>query len=229
MTLTKLKPRDCVLDEATHKYFWNPGGQNIQMAISVTGVIAAGKPPVDWSKYPEAAPRGTHVHRCMQALAEGTDLPDPVSPEGIDCSEWFRVLQGLPLWGHCDVLATEYTMTKRRWSLGGQLDLLVRKDNRTVLIDLKTKSANWDLPKPKSRWYASWEETVKGYRAQAGAYADLLETGDQSQPCWIDEYRTLIVTPSHHVWLPAMDPYEVSHAWADAWQTYLAHKQANPF
>ena len=93
MTLTKLKPRDCVLDEATHKYFWNPGGQNIQMAISVTGVIAAGKPPVDWSKYPEAAPRGTHVHRCMQALAEGTDLPDPVSPEGIDCSEWFRVLQ----------------------------------------------------------------------------------------------------------------------------------------
>lgn len=229
MTLTKLRPRNCRLDEATHKYFWDPDGENIQMAISVTGVIAAGKPPVDYSKYPEAAPRGTHVHRCMEALATGAAMPDPVSPEGIDCGEWFRVLQELPLWSHCDVLATEYTMTKRRWSLGGQLDLLVRKDNRTVLIDLKTKSEKWDLPKPKSRWYGDWEKTVQGYKAQAGAYADLLESGDQAQPCWIDEFRTLIVTPSHHQWLDGYTPYEVSHAWQDAWLTYLAHKQANPF
>ena len=229
MTITKLKPRNCVLDEASHKYFFDPQGKNIEMAISVTGVIAAGKPPVDYSRFPEAAPRGTHVHRCMEALANGNDLPDPVSPEGIDCSEWFRVLQELSLWDQCDVLACEYTMTKRRWSLGGQLDLLVRKDGRTVLIDLKTKSEKWSLPKRSDRWYADWEKTVWGYKAQAGAYADLLESGDQAQPCWIDEYRTLICTPSHHVWLPAYTPSEVSHAWSDAWLTYLAHKQANPF
>ena len=230
MTLTTaLRPRNCRLDDETHRYYWDPDGKNVEMAISVTGVISAGKPPVDYSRFPEAAPRGTHVHRCMEALATGSAMPPTTSPEGIDCSEWFRVLQELPLWGQCDVLATEYTMTKSRWSLGGQLDLLVRKDGRTILIDLKTKSRSWELPSPKSRWYASWEETVKGYRAQAGAYADLLETGDQSQPCWIDESRTLIVTPSHHQWLPAMDPYEVSHAWSDAWCTYLAIKQANPF
>ena len=160
---TALRPRNCVLDEETHKYFFDPDGKNIEMAISVTGVIAAGKPPVDYSKYPEAAPRGTHVHRCMEALATGSAMPPTTSPEGIDCSEWFQVLQELPLWGQCDVLATEYTMTKSRWSLGGQLDLLVRKDDRTILIDLKTKSRNWELPKPKSRWYASWEQTVYGY------------------------------------------------------------------
>ena len=56
MTITKLKPRNCVLDETTHKYYWDPDGENIQMAISVTGVIAAGKPPVDYSRYPGSSP-----------------------------------------------------------------------------------------------------------------------------------------------------------------------------
>jgi hypothetical protein len=228
MTLTALRPRNCVLDEKSHRYYWDPKGENIQMAISVTGVIAAGKPPVDYSKYPEAAPRGTHVHRAMQALAEGKDLPDPVSPEGIDCSEWFRVLQDVPLWGNVDVQACEYVMTRRKWSLGGSLDLLVEKDGKRTLIDVKTKSAKWELPKPRSRFYDDWEKTLQGYKAQAGAYADLLETGDDGGPCWIDSYRTLIVTPNFHKWI-SFDEYEASHAWADAWQTYLAHKQANPF
>ena len=228
MTITALRPRNCVLDEETHRYFWDPDGENIQMAISVTGVIAAGKPPVDYTKYPEAAPRGTHVHRAMQALAEGTDLPDPVSPEGIDCSEWFRVLQEVPLWGNVNVLACEYVMTHRRWSLGGSLDLLVERDGKRCLIDLKTKSEKWELPQPGSRFYSDWEKTMQGYKAQAGAYADLLETGDQAEPCWIENYQTLIITPSHHQWL-SFDGYEASHAWQDAWCTYLAHKQANPF
>ena len=29
--------------------------------------------------------------------------------------------------------------------------------------------------------------------------------------------------------LPALDIYRCSNAWSDAWNTYLAHKQANPF
>ena len=197
------------------------------MAISVTGVIAAGKPPVDYSKYPEAAPRGTHVHRCMQALAEGTDMPDG-QPWERRLLWWFRVLQDVPLWGNVNVLACEYTLTKRRWSLGGQLDLLVEKDGKRTLIDVKSKSAKWELPKPRSRFYADWEKTMQGYKAQAGAYADLLESGDGGGPCWIDSYQTLIVTPSHHQWI-SFDGYEASHAWSDAWNTYLAHKQANPF
>ena len=58
MTITALRPRNCVLDEASHKYFWDPEGENIQMAISVTGVIAAGKPPVDYSKWPRGSAQG---------------------------------------------------------------------------------------------------------------------------------------------------------------------------
>jgi len=119
-------------------------------------------------------------------------------------------------------------MTKRRWSLGGSLDLLVERDGKRTLIDLKTKSAKWELPKPRSQYYADWEKSVWGYKAQAGAYADLLETGDRGKPCWIDNYRTLIVTPSHHEWI-SFNGVEASHAWSDAWLTYSAHKQANPF
>ena len=29
----------------------------------------------------------------MEALAKGEELPDPISPEGIDCSDWFHQLQ----------------------------------------------------------------------------------------------------------------------------------------
>ena len=71
----------------------------------------------------------------MEALAKGEELPDPVSPEGIDCSDWFHQLQhgeiskGLTMtdfWKEAEVLATEFTMVSQKRSLGGQLDLLVK-------------------------------------------------------------------------------------------------------
>ena len=77
----------------------------------------------------------------MEALAKGEELPDPISPEGIDCSDWFHQLQngeinkGLTMadfWKEAEILATEYTMVSRKRSLGGQLDLLASfgaKDN----------------------------------------------------------------------------------------------------
>ena len=217
MTLTKLRQRDCRLDEDTHKYFWNPGGQNIEMAISVTGVINLFSP---YNGPPEAGWRGTHIHRCMEALAKGTAMPDVVSPEGIDCSDWFAQLQGMSLWNEVDVLASELVMTRREWSLGGTLDLLVRKNEKTILIDLKTKSAKWRDP---------WPGDVEKYKAQAGAYFMLLNSGDDGGPVWVDHYRTLIVKPDEVVWLPEMDGVACSTEWSNSWLTYLAHKQVNPF
>ena len=128
------------------------------MAISVTGVINLFSP---YNGPPEAGWRGNHVHRCMEALAKGTAMPDPVSPEGIDCSGWFAQLQGMSLWNEVEVLASELTMTRKEWSVGGQLDLLVRKNGEIHLIDLKTKSAKWNKP---------WPGDVEKYRAQAGGY-----------------------------------------------------------
>ena len=56
-----LPKRNCILDEATHRYRWDPEGVNEPMRISVTGVVNYFK-QIDYSKYPDAAPRGTHTH-----------------------------------------------------------------------------------------------------------------------------------------------------------------------
>ena len=130
-----LQERNCVLlDLESHRYYWDPDGERTPMRVSVTGVTNWDKDPNRFKGYESAAHRGTHVHRCMEALAKGEELPDPISPEGIDCSDWFHQLQheinkGLTMtdfWKEAEVLATEFTMVSRKRSLGGQLDLLVR-------------------------------------------------------------------------------------------------------
>ena len=219
MTITALPLRPCELRESDHRYVWLPTGE--EMAASVTSVISHGKPPVDYSRWPDAAPRGTHVHRCMESLATGKPMPDPVSPEGIDCSAWYEQLQGMKFWEQIDVLAAEYTMVCRRKSLGGQLDLLCVYKGKTILVDLKTKSASWKAPS---------KEDIQGYKAQAGGYGMLLDSGDEAHGgCWVDECRTLVITPTQVKWLPAMDPETCSFAWLECWERYEASQLINPF
>nr|BAR36007.1 DNA replication factor Dna2-like nuclease [uncultured Mediterranean phage uvMED] len=225
MTITALPLRPCELRESDHKYVWLPTGE--EMAVSVTGVISHGKPPVDYSRWPEAAPRGTHVHRCMEALVTGKTMPPSTSPEGIDCSDWFKQLQGMKFWDHIDLIAAEYTMCHTRKSLGGQLDLLCRytspKTGKTTteLIDLKTKSASWKAPS---------KEDIQAYEAQAGGYGMLLDSGNEAHGgCWIDAARILVITPNQVKWLPAMDPKDCSFAWEDCWDRYSVYLTANPF
>ena len=117
-----LPKRNCILREQDHKYIWDPEGVAEPMRISVTGVVNYFK-QIDYSKYPDAAPRGTHTHRAMERLAwdnmtlqdikrrhaEGDELAGEIpvedflafmdedghiSPEGIDCSMWIETLQG---------------------------------------------------------------------------------------------------------------------------------------
>ena len=228
MTVTpqikRLPIRNCILEEESHKYYWDPEGINEEMVISVTGVANFFKPP--YSGPPSAGWRGTHVHRAMEAKANDDALPNNVSPEGIDCTDWIEVLTNLAFWNHVQVLASEYTMVNRRRGLGGQLDLLVQKDDGTkCLIDLKTKNANWERPSEKDK--TSW-------MTQAGGYCDLLDTGDGARGgCWVDKAVTLVVTPEQAVWVPgnckSYDLYECAHLWSDAWLRYLAYQKANPF
>ena len=232
--LKKLPIRNCILDEKTHKYYWDPNGINEEMVTSVTGVVNFFKPP--YSGPPEAGWRGTHIHRWMyykatnnfppDLTAQGIDILGTHSPEGIDCTKWIEVLTKLPFWDHVEVLGSEYTMVNRRRGLGGQLDLLVQKEDGTkCLIDLKTKNANWKSPCEKAK--TSW-------MTQAGGYCDLLDTGDGARGgCWVDKAVTLVVTPEKDVWVPgngeSYDTYECAHLWSDAWLRYLAYQKANPF
>ena len=220
-TVMRLHERNCILDEASHKYFWDPDGIREQMAISVTGVTSFGKPPVDYSKWPEAAPRGTHVHRAMEGLANGDPLPDHVSPEGIDCSDWYGQIGRMSFWEQSQTIACEYTMVHRRKSLGGQLDLLCLYKDRVILCDLKTKSTSWSGPS---------KDDIASYKAQAGGYLYLLSDGDDAHGgCLVDECRTLIVTPNQCKWLPPMDPDDCYEAWETCWDKYSASAALNPF
>ena len=219
MTITLLQPRRCELRDSDHKYIWTPTGE--QMRTSVTSVVNHGKPPVDYSLYPEAAPRGTHVHRAMEAKVKGLTMPDPVSPEGIDCSGWFDQLNAMAFWDRMDLIAAEYTMVHKRKSLGGQLDLLCVFKEQVLLIDLKTKSASWKGPS---------KEDIESYKAQAGGYLYLLTDGDDHHGgCMVDECRTLVVTPNRVKWLSPMDPDDCYMAWEHCWDQYSAWLDANPF
>jgi len=245
MTTGFLYDRNCWLDPDTHKYFWDPKGVREMMAVSVTGVINHDKPPYDGP--PEAGWRGTHVHRSMEAMAiwaienshpSSKDNPPEswdvfmdehgmISPEGIDCAAWIEQLQQMEFWKHIEVLACEYTMVHRRKSLGGQLDLLCKykspksDQTKTMLVDLKTKGASWTGPSGKD---------VASYRAQAGGYLTLLDSGDEAHGgCWVDTCMTLVVTPRIVKWLPPMTPQSCLDAWFDCWERYALAGEMNPF
>lgn len=207
-----LPKRPCHLRESDHKYVWEPTGE--QMTISVTGVTSYGKPEPDYSKFPDAAPRGTHVHRLMEAICTGEALPNPVNPEGFDCSPWFEQLSKSTFWDQIEVLGCEYTMVHRKKSLGGQLDLLCVYKDKALLIDLKTKSKSWKGPS---------NEDIHSYKAQAGGYLYLLHSGDDAGAGQIvDQCRTVVVTPTQVKWLPPMDPDDCYFAWEECWDKYSA-------
>lgn len=256
LSVTRLHQRNCILRESDHRYIWDPEGIAEEMAVSVTGVTSFDKPPVDYSRWPEAAPRGDHVHRAMEALANNQtevaicehaeaagdenaweagpeswarfmDEHGTTSPEGIDCSAWIDQLVAMDFWSEMQTIATEHTMVKRSKSLGGQLDLIAERTNPKTgevtiqLIDLKTKSASWNGPS---------KADLLAYRQQFGGYLYLISDGDDARGgCWVDECRTLIVTPEKTEWLPRFGLEDCYMQWEDCWLRYSLHQELNPF
>ena len=248
--VTRLHKRNCTLEEPSHIYYWDPMGIREQMAVSVTTVTNFGKAPVDYSKYPEAGPRGNHVHRAGEALAnnlietsicqkaedEGDenaweagpeawarfmDEYGTTSPEGIDCTAWIDQLVAMDFYQEMQPIAVEYSMTHRRHSLGGQCDLICAYKDKILLIDIKSKSASWTGPS---------KADLLSYRQQFGGYLYLLSNGDDARGgCWVDSCRTLIVTPEKTKWLPPMDIEDCYEQWEECWGRYSLHQELNPF
>ena len=255
-TVMRLHQRNCILRNADHRYIWDPEGIAEEMAISVTGVTSFGKPPVDYSAYPEAAPRGNHVHRAMEALAinqietsicekaeaEGDENaweagPEAwcrfmheqgtTSPEGIDCTDWIDQLVGMSFWGEMQTIACEHTMVHRRKSLGGQLDLIAERTNpKTGEVKIQLI----DLKTKSENWKGASKADLLSYRQQFGGYLYMLSDGDDARGgCLIDECRTLIVKPNEVKWLPPYDPDDCYEAWETCWDKYSASAALNPF
>ena len=207
-----LHERPCWMRDEDHKYFDLRTGRWMQ--VSVTAVINWFEPPYDGP--PEAGWRGTHVHRYMQAKACKWQLPDPISPEGIDVTGWFDKLRGAEFWrSNQGIIASEHTCINTRLSLGGQIDLIFKDaDGRVALIDLKTKGASYTYCKPEHQ--ISWQK-------QAGGYLRLLQNGDDARGgLQVDYCQTCVVTPKRVLWSPEYKPDECVQAWDKAWDLYCA-------
>ena len=81
----------------------------------------------------------------MEALALKQPLPDPISPEGFDCTDWFNQISGMSFWNQIEVIACEYSMVSLQKSLGGQLDLLCRYKGKVLLVDAEDEGGQLDL------------------------------------------------------------------------------------
>jgi len=212
--LLKPSERPCVLREKDHKYIYMPTGQ--RMKTSVTGIISNGRE----SFYPKKAniqrDIGIHTHAWLHEWAKGKAENFRMEcPQGHDCTPWIKALEADESLNSSEILATEFTMVDCDRGFGGQLDILIRTtDEKTLLVDLKTKTKNWVSPSKKDRYE---------YKCQAGGYLDLFWTGTDAgnaRQIKVDECQTLIVKPWEAVWL---DPYQVktcSKLWRECWESY---------
>ena len=206
-----LAERPCILRDEDHRYVDLTNGT--EMVTSVTAVIHHFDPPYDGP--PEAGWRGTWVHKYLEARLKGLEPPDPISPEGIDCTDWFDQCRDLKLFDR-EILASELTMIDSRKGLGGQIDCIFRDSKGQVaLLDFKTKSRHWS---------GASKDNIEEYKAQAGGYLHLLSCQDSTPESrvWVDYCQTLVICPDKVKFLPPMDIDQCCAAWVDCWDRYYA-------
>lgn len=202
-----LKPRNCTLDLESHRYFWDPDGARIPMRVSVTGVTNWGKDKSVYDAYPDAAPRGTHVHRAMEALARDNmdaqsikrrlaageieagscppenllqllDNDGHISPEGIDCGDWIHQLRH----GQISPGLTMDDFWKDAEVITTEFTMVSQKRSLGGQLDLlvKFRGEVWlvDLKTKSASYISSSKDDRDGYAAQAGGYLWLMDEGD---------------------------------------------------
>ena len=202
-----LKPRNCTLDLESHRYYWDPDGARIPMRVSVTGVTSWGTDKSVYDAYPDAAPRGTHVHRAMEALARDNieaqdikrrmaageeeageaspenllqllDNDGHISPEGIDCGDWIHQLRH----GQISPGLTMDDFWSEAEVLACEWTMVSQKRSLGGQLDLlvKFRGETWlvDLKTRAASYRGVTQEARNGYAAQAGGYLWLMDEGD---------------------------------------------------
>ena len=111
----------------------------------------SGLDKIDPAILARAAERGTKVHKICEGIIEGLGelgVDDETRPYVESFKQWWNL-------GH-QVIALEQRFWCDMLKITGQVDLIIKKDNELVIVDLKTSS------KPSLTW-----------RAQGCAYAYL--------------------------------------------------------
>ena len=102
-----LKPLPIDFDPEAHQYTWRPTGE--VMSHSVTTILRASKDPKTLQIFEDTkhiwAPRGTHVHSCLERFLQGTPMDELL---GGPYDEWVRPLLEYPLWETFEPIALEF-------------------------------------------------------------------------------------------------------------------------
>ena len=145
-----LDPLPIEFNEELHQYTWEPTKET--MLWSISQVVS----PRPYNGDPSHAIRGHSVHRSLETLISGQEVEAPEEywswTDALLYQSWFDEID--------EVLALEARLAAPKRSIGGSCDGFIRKGQRKILYDLKTKISE------ESR-------RVKPY-AQLGAYAELL-------------------------------------------------------
>ena len=205
-----LEPLPIEFDEAKHQYRWLPTGE--VMSISTTGVLSASKD----AKALEAiertkaiwAPRGTHVHWCLEQFLKGRPKSELM---GGEYDNYVGKLLDYPLWETFEPIALEYRLCDLRKNCGASLDVLGydHQLERLCLMDLKTLGKS-------GRPYST--------DAQLGSYLSMLI---DHHKLVVDECLTVWCGPGEtHLGSP-QPPDRCLQAWEDAYDLWQM-KQGGP-
>ena len=140
------------------RYFWDPDGENIQMAISVTEVS------LRVSHRLFATRGGAKRDACAwghAGLGRRLGHADPVALRASTAASGPRAA------GRAAVGSSQRTNLRddaHETAAGAWQHLTLVEKTATDLIDVKSKSAKWELPKPGSRFCGDWEKRYKDTR-----------------------------------------------------------------
>tara|TARA_R100000458_G_scaffold34476_1_gene31809 strand:+ start:703 stop:1350 length:648 start_codon:yes stop_codon:yes gene_type:complete len=200
----KLKPLPISRNEETHTYFWEPTGE--KLSYSTTQIIGINKTQKQIEAIEKTkdiwAPRGKHVHLCLEKYLTGEVIPDPG-----DYEEWIVPLLEHDFWQEFEPWAVEYMLCDLKKSVGGQLDVLGydHKNKELVLLDLKTQGSA-----RASRYNTD---------AQLGSYLHALIDHHKLN---VEACRTIWARPGKTILGPNQNIDECGIAWLNAWEKFVA-------
>lgn len=120
----------------------------------------------------DAGDWGTRVHNACEVWAEKGELPDPSDDiyQSVKNFEEFILSNGFR------VLATERPVWSKEWWIGGIFDLVLEKDGKVYIADIKTSSGIYD-----------------SHFIQMGAYYKCLKENGWQKDYGVDEFTGAIV------------------------------------
>lgn len=165
------KPLHTLDAKKAHQVYKNAAGKRVPGVTTVLGILdkpalihwawKLGCEGIDYKKVSqEAADIGTIGHALCECHVKGMELDrSNLNPEYVDKAE-NAFIKFVQWWDReeLEIVESELQLVSEFWQCGGTLDILARRKNKLVLVDMKTSKAIYSE-----------------YRVQTSAYASIYE------------------------------------------------------